>query len=92
MLTFQGINYAADVWVNGQLVASNTTVAGAYQYFDFDVSSVVNLGTPSAVALLIYPPNDLVNCVMIVYCTQPLCVFPPSVPVCSPAYARSLEN
>ena len=27
-LTFEGLNYRANVWVNGNLLATNTTIAG----------------------------------------------------------------
>lgn len=28
LLTFEGINYRANIWVNGNLLATNTTIAG----------------------------------------------------------------
>ena len=43
-LSFKGINYRANVWVNGVIIASNATIVGTFRYFDFDISSVVNLG------------------------------------------------
>jgi exo-1,4-beta-D-glucosaminidase len=60
ILRFRGLNYRADVWVNGVLIASNGTSVGAFRHFSFDVSSIVAPSTaPNAVAVLISRPHDL---------------------------------
>lgn len=54
-LNFDGINYAADVWVNGQEVG---TMKGAFARGIFDISPLVKPGQLAAVAVLITPqPN-----------------------------------
>jgi exo-1,4-beta-D-glucosaminidase len=60
-LHFPGINYRANVWVNGKKIADEKDVAGTYRIFEFDVTSAVNPNGPNAVALEIFAPekNDL---------------------------------
>ena len=54
-LNFDGINYAAEVWVNGKNVGS---VKGAFIRGVFDISSLVEPGKSAALAVLISPqPN-----------------------------------
>lgn len=52
-LTFKGINYAAEVWVNGQLVGD---VKGAFVRGRFDLSKVAAPGSMAAIAVKILPP------------------------------------
>ena len=56
-LQFDGINYRANVWLNGVRVASATEVAGAYRRYAFDVSRVVRAGARNALAVEIFPPS-----------------------------------
>src|SRR5580693_4344203 len=60
-LHFPGINYRANVWVNGMKIADAKEVAGTFRTFEFDVTSALNLNGPNAVALEIFAPekNDL---------------------------------
>ncbi len=39
-LRFNGINYRADLYVNGKKVADKDTFAGAYRMFTFDITEV----------------------------------------------------
>jgi exo-1,4-beta-D-glucosaminidase len=60
-LHFPGINYRANVWVNGTKIADAQDVAGTYRIFEFDVTSALNTNGQNAVALEIFAPekNDL---------------------------------
>ena len=60
-LHFPGINYRANVWVNGKKVADQKDVAGTFRIFEFDVTSALNLKGQNALALEIFAPekNDL---------------------------------
>jgi exo-1,4-beta-D-glucosaminidase len=60
-LHFPGINYRANVWVNGKKIADAKDVAGTYRIFEFDVTSSLNRNGTNAVALEIFAPekNDL---------------------------------
>jgi hypothetical protein len=50
-LTFKGINYIADVWVNGQQVG---TIKGAFARGIFDVTTNVSAGKPNALAVHVF--------------------------------------
>jgi beta-mannosidase len=52
-LNFDGINYQAEVWVNGTKAGE---IRGAFARGAFDVTAFVTPGQPSAVAILIKPP------------------------------------
>src|SRR5882724_7986900 len=60
-LHFPGINYRANVWMNGDKIADAKDVAGTYRIFEFDVTSALNTNGQNAVALEIFAPekNDL---------------------------------
>jgi exo-1,4-beta-D-glucosaminidase len=55
-LVFEGINYRADVWLNGHRVADRTHVAGAFRMFDLDVSQHLVSGE-NTLAVLVHPPE-----------------------------------
>ena len=55
-LIVNGVVGSADVWVNGQQVATSATVTGAYTRFTFDITSQVVSGTNS-LAIEMHP-ND----------------------------------
>ncbi|HVJ19370.1 MAG TPA: hypothetical protein VM686_28315 [Polyangiaceae bacterium] len=59
-LRFDGINYRAALWLNGQRVAGPDTLVGAYRRFDLCVTPHVHSGK-NALALEVTPPatNDL---------------------------------
>ncbi|PSL45459.1 exo-1,4-beta-D-glucosaminidase [Chitinophaga niastensis] len=44
-LLFNGINYRAAIWVNGQEIAVSDSVRGGFRRFKFDISHVVHAGT-----------------------------------------------
>ena len=52
-LNFAGINYIADVWVNGTRVG---TIRGAFMRGRFNITALVHPGAAAAVAVLIHPP------------------------------------
>jgi exo-1,4-beta-D-glucosaminidase len=56
-LHFLGINYRANIWINGQKVADAKDVAGAYRTFEFNVSKFLHVGKPNAIALEIFSPK-----------------------------------
>ena len=49
---FGGINYSAEIWVNGQQAGS---MRGAFIRGDFDITPFVHPGRPAVVAVLIHP-------------------------------------
>jgi exo-1,4-beta-D-glucosaminidase len=56
-----GINYRANIWLNGKQVAGDRDVAGAYRRYVFDVTGLVKPGQRNALAVEVYAPgkNDL---------------------------------
>ncbi len=52
-LTFQGINYLAAVWLNGQRIGS---IKGAFIRGVFDVSGIVKADRPNVLAVRVSPP------------------------------------
>ncbi|MGE5612567.1 MAG: glycosyl hydrolase 2 galactose-binding domain-containing protein, partial [Bacillota bacterium] len=53
-LNFDGINYTADIWVNGKQVGK---VEGAFARGIFDVTNLVKAGEKAAIAVKINPPR-----------------------------------
>ncbi|MFL5788324.1 MAG: glycosyl hydrolase 2 galactose-binding domain-containing protein [Flavisolibacter sp.] len=54
-LIFKGINYRADVWVNGHQIADSSQMAGMFAEYSLDVTKVVNPGSQNILAVKIYP-------------------------------------
>jgi beta-galactosidase/beta-glucuronidase len=53
-LNFDGINYRADVWVNGQLVAEKKDMAGMFLRFRYDISKYAMVNDTNYLAVKIY--------------------------------------
>ncbi len=60
-LHFDGINFRANVWLNGQRIADSKQVAGAWRTYQFDVSKTMRIGDKNvlAVEVLAPTPQDL---------------------------------
>jgi exo-1,4-beta-D-glucosaminidase len=58
-LIFNGINYRADVWLNGHLVADRHRVVGMYNSFEFIVSKYIRPETINILAVKVTPPQKL---------------------------------
>jgi exo-1,4-beta-D-glucosaminidase len=56
-LHFDGINFRANVWLNGHQLASAGTMAGAWRLFEFDVTGIAVPGKPNALAVEVFPPT-----------------------------------
>jgi exo-1,4-beta-D-glucosaminidase len=65
-LHLDGINYRANIWINGKQIASSTDCAGTYRLFEFDVTDAlreVDSTNPmkprltNALAIEIFPPE-----------------------------------
>lgn len=56
-LAFRGINYRADIWVNGKKVAGSDAVVGAFRRYEFDVTDFVKVGAKNAVAASVSAPH-----------------------------------
>jgi exo-1,4-beta-D-glucosaminidase len=60
-LNFSGINYRANVWVNGHKIADTKNVAGAWRHYEFDITQVAKAESKNVVAVEVFAPteNDL---------------------------------
>jgi exo-1,4-beta-D-glucosaminidase len=60
-LDFLGINYRANVWLNGQKIGDAKDVAGTFATFEFNVGKALRPGKTNALAVEIFAPgkNDL---------------------------------
>lgn len=58
-LQFHSINYKANVWLNGKLIADTTTIEGAYRLFNLDISKEALPGDNNCLALQIFPPKGM---------------------------------
>ena len=56
-LNFLGINYRANIWINGQKVADANDVAGTYRSFEFNVSKFLNRGKANVLAVEVFAPG-----------------------------------
>jgi exo-1,4-beta-D-glucosaminidase len=56
-LHFNGINYRANVWLNGQKVADAKYVAGTYRTFEFNVTKLLKRGERNALAVEVFAPG-----------------------------------
>ncbi|MGA7969740.1 MAG: glycosyl hydrolase family 2, partial [Terriglobales bacterium] len=60
-LHFDGINYRANIWLNGELIADAKNVAGMMRRFDFEIGKHLADGKRNALAVEVFAPekNDL---------------------------------
>ena len=58
-LIFKGINYRAEIWLNGKKVAENNQVVGMYNSFEFDVSRLVHPGDSNVLAVKVTPEQAI---------------------------------
>ncbi len=58
-LIFKGINYRADIWLNGHRVATRSQAAGMYNAFEFTVTDFIVAGGTNVLAVKITPERAL---------------------------------
>ncbi len=56
-IKFHSINYKANIWLNGNLVADTTTVEGAYRLYNFNITRFAQPGKENCLAVEIFPPK-----------------------------------
>ena len=55
-LHFDGINYRANIWLNGRQIANAKDVVGVFRRYEFDITGVAKAGT-NALAVEVYGPE-----------------------------------
>lgn len=56
-IKFEGINYRADIWLNGEKIAEADSINGVYRRFELDISTYVKKDSKNVLALEVYPPK-----------------------------------
>ena len=56
-LHFDGINYRANIWLNGRRLADSAAVAGTFRRYEFDITPMARRGAPNAVAVEVFAPE-----------------------------------
>ena len=56
-MQFRGINYRAEIWINGKKVAGSDDVVGAFRRYEFNVTQFVHPGEKNTVAVEVSAPT-----------------------------------
>ena len=56
-LGFDGINFRANVWLNGKQIAASDKLAGAWRLYALDVTAAAKPGAVNALAIEVSPPE-----------------------------------
>ena len=60
-LEFPGINYRAEIWLNGNRIADNKEVAGMYVAHEFNVTQWIKQGAENVLAVRVTPEQKVQN-------------------------------
>lgn len=60
-LHFDGINFRANIWLNGKQIARSDEIAGTFRLHELNIDDVVRVGKPNILAVEVFPalPDDL---------------------------------
>jgi exo-1,4-beta-D-glucosaminidase len=58
-IKFHSINYKANVWLNGKLVADTSKIEGAYRLYNLNITPFAIPGGNNCLALEIFPPKGI---------------------------------
>ena len=56
-LHFDGINYRANIWLNGRRLADSSAIVGAYRRYELDITDAVNRNATNALAVEVFAPT-----------------------------------
>jgi exo-1,4-beta-D-glucosaminidase len=57
-LKFDGINYNANIWLNGKQIAKSDAVAGAWRTYEFNITDAAKPGAENVLAVQTFSPTD----------------------------------
>ena len=57
-LKFNGINYRANIWLNGKQIANSDDVAGAWRTYEFNVTAAAKPGAENVLAAQVFSPTE----------------------------------
>lgn len=58
-IKFHSINYKANIWLNGHMVADTGNIIGAYRLYELDITGFALPGKKNCLALEIFPPRGM---------------------------------
>jgi exo-1,4-beta-D-glucosaminidase len=60
-LHFDGINFRANIWLNGKQIADSNQIAGTFRVYELNVSDTARAGEVNTLAIEVFPalPDDL---------------------------------
>jgi len=56
-LNFDGINYRANIWLNGKQIVDTNQVVGAYRTYQFNITGALASGKPNVLAVEVFPAD-----------------------------------
>ncbi len=57
-MKFDGINYRADIWLNGKQIANSDDVAGAWRTYEFNITAAAKPGAENVLAVQAWAPTE----------------------------------
>ena len=57
-LKFNGINYRANIWLNGKQIATSDDVAGAWRTYEFNITNAAKVGAENVLAVQVFAPTE----------------------------------
>lgn len=71
-LFFEGINYSANIWLNGHRISGTDYVIGSYRQYDFNITHLIKQESINVLALEIFSSNpDDLNISFVDWCPLP---------------------
>lgn len=56
-LNFEGINFRANIWLNGKQIATSDEIAGTFRTHELNISKAALIGDVNTLAVEVYPPE-----------------------------------
>ncbi len=57
-LNLEGVNYRANLWLNGRRIADSSTIAGAWRRYAFDITPHVHTSGANVLAIEVFAPTE----------------------------------
>jgi len=57
-MKFDGINYRANIWLNGKQIANSDDVAGAWRTYEFNITAATKPGAENVLAVQAWAPTE----------------------------------
>ncbi len=57
-LKFDGINYRANIWLNGKQIANSDQIAGTWRTYELNVTNTIKPGSDNALAVQVWAPTE----------------------------------